>query len=1300
MLCRKHPLLKPSTFSVAPFTVLPFIPPVSSPIDITYPDLPVSQRREEIIKTLTDNQVIVIVGDTGSGKTTQLPKMALQWMRDAGVTKGRIGCTQPRRIAASSVAKRVAEELKTELGDRVGYQVRFRDHSQKDTPIKFMTDGILLAETQGDPKLRQYSCLIIDEAHERSLNIDFILGYLRELLPTRPDLKIIISSATLDADRFSEFFYDAPIIEVEGRTFPVTDEFLPEEEGEDLRQHVLRGVKWINRYDQQGDVLIFLPGEREIRMCANILEEQQWNNVDVLPLYARLSLADQQRVFSTSNNRRIILATNVAETSLTIPGIVYVLDAGIVRMSRYLPARGIQRLQDERVSQASARQRRGRCGRVREGLCLKLYSEDEYNSFPEFTDPEIKRSSLAGVILRMKSLKLPSIREFSFLDPPSSKAIREGESTLEEIGALDEIGNLTEIGFALARLPLDPRLGRMLLEGHERGVASALTTIIAGLSVMDVRERPTDKQGAADTAHQKFKHPDSDFLSLLEVWTRLQEFRQPSNGNKRPSWQKNQLRRYCQKNFLSFRRVLEWDQVIDELRQLQKEQLKLKVPALGTDRNEWGHFDNIHKALLTGIPMQIGHWDKEKRYYKSTNNRSYSVFPGSCLFGKQYPEWVMGHEIVETSKVFARKVAKIDPTWLEELVPWACRYKHHSPYWNAQQGTVYGKENVLLSGLLLAYDRDKYFGKVNPKDSHLIFVAEAIVAGVPPHPFYETIDTGGTEWQAPLRGKMEFLDEFHAIKTEILLLEHKLRKVGHLWQEKAAVDFFFERVPGEIHSAKEFHLWRKKDGNEQKLMPRLADLIWQEPEGAELFPNLISHEEENYNVYYRTEIGARDDGVVIGIHIDQLEHFPDHLLSWGIPGLYAERAETMIRSLQKDFRTACQPVKDTAWDFASEWLEWQPNIRMEAALAEFLAKRTGFDQLTLEDMLGVNWDAARTLHDNRMPEEWRPKVWIFDDANEELAFGTDLTKIRIDLAELLAARRQEEANALWHMTGATMWDFGQIDELPLESNGCYPALVDEKTSIGLQAFLTPAQAEASHRAGCIRLFRLHYPERVEYLEKNLPLDPMVKLSLGIITQEQGTFLSDLISTSIEHALGDPLPRSANEFEVAAERARGELHNSALEISDSFARLIESKQEVTRWCEENARHRYHSEIALDISEQTEFLLQRFMLKQFTATRISQLYKHFYGMEERIEKIAQQPFVREEERMNLFTPLWLAWFNAWKESKLPRKHDLQKVGELIEDWRMHLFAPGSPKINNSKISKKTIESALSEIGIPLP
>ena len=608
---------------------------VSELPQIKYPDLPVAQRREEIMEAMRSHQVIIVVGETGSGKTTQLPKMAYELACEEGKS-GRVGCTQPRRLAAATVARRVAEEMGTGLGERVGYQVRFVEKVQDDTSIKFMTDGILLAETQRDRDLRQYDTLIIDEAHERSLNIDFILGYLKNLLIRRKDIRIVVSSATLDAGMFSEYFDGAPVVNVEGRTFPVEDFFLPPvSDGEDLSRHVARGVEWVTDFDEEGDVLIFLPGEREIRECADTLEGKNFPGTDILPLFARLGLDEQERVFKTGgSNRRVVLATNVAETSVTIPGIVYVIDSGLARVSRWNPSRQIQRLQIEQISQASARQRRGRCGRISDGVCLRLYDEETLDTADEYTDPEIRRSSLAGVILRMKSLKLPDVREFPFLSPPSAKAISEGHRTLEEVGAMEKDGHLTDTGYKLARLPLDPRLGRMLIEASRRKVLDAVLIMVGGMSVMDVRERPQEKQTEADNAHKKFNDESSDFLTLLHIWSALSAFREKRH------FKRNQLRKYCKQNFLSFRRVMEWDQIVSELGRLVRDTLKVKIGPLPSERKQWGDEDEMHKSLMAGIPMQFGFWDKEKRAYRGTGGREFAIFPGSGLFGKKKPEWI------------------------------------------------------------------------------------------------------------------------------------------------------------------------------------------------------------------------------------------------------------------------------------------------------------------------------------------------------------------------------------------------------------------------------------------------------------------------------------------------------------------------------------------------------------------------------------------------------------------------------------------------------------------------------------
>jgi ATP-dependent helicase HrpA len=686
-----------------------------------YPEeLPVVGMRREIVDAIRQNQVVVVVSDTGSGKTTQLPKMVAEALGEdaekSDTKQGRskrtklIGCTQPRRIAAVSVAKRVAEELHVPLGDFVGYQVRFDDKTSRETRIKFMTDGILLAETQGDPNLGKYDALILDEAHERSLNIDFLLGYLKRLLQRRPAMKLVISSATLDAGAFAEFFSEGddnpvPVVEAEGRMFPVKEFFLPGNDDEDLSAHVGRGVDYLNDLDPQGDVLVFLPGEREIREAADLLEGRNYPNTEVLPLFARLGMGDQQRVFQPGSKRRLVLATNVAETSLTIPRIACVLDSGLARVSRWSPGRGVQRLLVEPVSRASARQRKGRCGRVRDGTCLRLYDEEGLLDRPEFTEPEIRRSSLAGVILRMKALGLPEITEFPFIDPPNPKAVAEGYRTLREVGALDNDKQLTEIGRELGKLPVDPRMGRMLLEAEYEKCAEEVTVIVAALETSDPRERPADKKREADAAHAKWNDPDSDFLAILNLWGEVSQF---YDGRR---WRWNQLRKFCGKNFLNAKRVTEWGNVVEELRDiLGNEKPKDSKPASGLS----AEYGAVHRSLLAGAPRQFGLWDKENKAYRSASGGFFAIFPGSCLFGiKPRNEWVMGLELVETSKLWARRVARIEPEWVEVVAPHLCRSRYGEAHWDEKQGAVYGKETVICGGLHVVAGRRVHYGRVD-----------------------------------------------------------------------------------------------------------------------------------------------------------------------------------------------------------------------------------------------------------------------------------------------------------------------------------------------------------------------------------------------------------------------------------------------------------------------------------------------------------------------------------------------------------------------------------------------------------
>ena len=1206
------------------------------------------------MRAMRGNQVVIVVGETGSGKTTQLPKMAYELACEEG-KEGRVGCTQPRRLAAASVARRVAEEMGTGLGDRVGYQVRFVEKVQEDTTIKFMTDGILLAETQRDRDLRQYDTLIIDEAHERSLNIDFILGYLKDLLVRRKDLRVVVSSATLDAGMFSEYFDDAPVVHVEGRTFPVEDFFLPPlTEGEDLARHVTRAVEWVTDLDAGGDVLIFLPGEREIRECSEVLEGRGFPGTDILPLFARLGLDDQERVFKVGgSNRRVVLATNVAETSVTIPGIVYVIDSGLARVSRWNPGRQIQRLQIEQISQASARQRRGRCGRVREGVCVRLYDEEVLDAADEYTDPEIRRSSLAGVILRMKSLKLPDVREFPFLSPPSPKAISEGHRTLEEVGAMEKMGDLTRMGHQLSRLPLDPRLGRMLIEANERGVLNAVLVMVAGMSVMDVRERPQEKQVEADAAHKKFNDEESDFLTLLHIWSAVREFH---DGKK---WRRNQLRKFCKVNFLSFRRVLEWDQVARELSRLVRDTLKVKIAALPKERNRWGDEDEMHKALLAGIPKQFGHWDKEERVYRSTGGRQYAVFPGSGLFGMKRSEWTMAFELVETARVWARKLAKLDPRWVEEVVPHLCRSRYHSPYWDEKQGAVYGKETVICGGLTLVDGRNVFYGRVSPQDAHEVFIREALL-------------------ESGLRMKGKFMYRLEEVRCEVEDLEHKLRRAGGLWSDDAVYDFFKERIPTEICTAKAFHKWRTKGDNEAQLMISVDDCLWgdQELECAD-FPDQVWHGERAYAVTYHDGADEREDGVVFELGIDEVADFPGFLPSWLVPGHLEERVYLLIRSLPKSQRQACSPARDRAGEFVTEWRGWEPTRGMLDELADFLSKVSG------------HVIDAVMFDESRLPSHLLGKVRVWSETDEELAFSQSFADVHDQLTGVMRERRELSANAEWEMTGGEVWSFGEI---PVQADeGIFPALVDEGETVGMRAFLDFQDAEQSHRSGCVRLFQLIEVEQVDYVSRKFPLGMHTKMMLPMLERSRGEAADALLRVACEGALGIPLPRTEVEFEEVLPVARGKLFGCAEEIAIAFEEMLVIQPEIVAWIEANEDDRHLGHVAQDLKEEMDWLLGDGFIWRAGYERMRDFSRYFRSMQERLTRIESLPLMKDDEKRERVQGLWGPWYRAWKDK--PGHAGLLQVGWLLEEWRVAEFAPSQPR--RGKVSEKRIKQCLDDV-----
>lgn len=1228
---------------------------VGREIQWNYPrELPVVEHREEILAAVRAHPVVVVVSETGSGKTTQLPKMVAEAL---GVDGGRIGCTQPRRLAAASVAKRVAEELQVPLGDFVGYQVRFEDRTSRETRIKFMTDGILLAETQGDRDLQQYEALILDEAHERSLNIDFLLGYVKRLLERRRDLKLVISSATLDAGAFAEFFSSngvpAPVIEAPGRMFPVAEFFLPPFEDEELPQQVVRAVDYLGDIEPSGDVLIFLPGEREIRECADALEGRRYRGTEVLPLFARLSLGDQQRVFNPGNLRRLILATNVAETSLTIPRIACVVDSGVARVSRWNPGKGVQRLQIEPVSQASSRQRKGRCGRVRDGVCVRLFEEDELAERPEFTDPEIRRSSLAGVILRMKALGLPEIDEFPFLDPPSPKAVSEGYRTLREVGALDREKRLTDQGRQIARLPVDPRLGRMLIEARKEHCLAEVLPIVAALESNDPRERPAEKTREADAAHAKWKDGDSDFISLLRMWQDLARFR-----DERGRWKRNALRKYCGPAYLNARRVMEWANVRDELADLLEREWKLRLGEIGNDLSGSAAYATIHKALLAGVPRQFGVWDRESKSYRSANGGFFAVFPGSCLFSlpKRF-EWVMGMELVETTRLWARRVARIDPAWVELVAPHLCKSKYGEAHWDENQGAVYGKETVICGGLPVVMGRRIHYGRVDPKAARGVFLREGVIG-------------------SGLRRSYDFIDHVAEMRLEIEAIEQKLRRPGGLWSDEALLRFYEERIPEDIHTASAFHRWLET--NEAQLMLGVGDVVDEDLEylGLEGYPDELRHEGEEYSLYYHAKAGERDDGVTLGVHVDQLPKLPDWLPGWGVDGQLRERAEILLRSLPKDYRRACQPIGAVAEGFAELWKFAPKDRSIFQALSEHARERTGAHVPVSE------YDSGK------LPPEYVTKIWVCDDAGEELAMGDDVAVLKLQLADRMRVRFEAAANLNIERKGISSWDGESLPERVETPGGpAFPALVDEGKSVGVRAFTSAAEAAESHRAGGARLLVLAHAEQVAYLRKKFPLGMMAKVELPRLGVG-GTSLEELILLAAEGAGGGIFPRSPAEFAVLTERARGRWYDAAAVVGQVIDEIFEILPEIQQWLAAKRKDRNFGEIAEDLDEELSWLFRQNFAWRAGYAGLREYPRRLRAIRSRLGRLSSLPIIKDLEKMERLRRLWEPWFCRWTAAPDAPEH--WSIGWALGELRVSLFAPDLPVLG--KISEKRVEEML--------
>lgn len=1230
-----------------------------------YPDLPISRHRSTILEALASHQVVIVVGETGSGKTTQLPKIACEAaeaLRKGGVmVRGRVGCTQPRRIAAASVARRVAEECGSELGHLVGYQVRFEEKASGETQMKFMTDGILLAETQGDPDLKQYHTLIIDEAHERSLNIDFLLGYLKLLLLRRKDLKLVISSATMDAAGFADFFAGAPIIHVEGRTYPVEMHYLAPREDEELPFHVARALDWLSELDQRGDVLVFLPGEREIREVAEVLEGRNYRGTMILPLFARLGLAEQQRVFTPHKSlRRVILATNVAETSLTIPGIIYVIDPGLARVSRYSAQRQVQRLQIEEISQASARQRAGRCGRVTDGVCIRLYEEENFENRPAFTDPEIRRSSLAAVLLRMKALGLPEMSDFPLPDPPSPKLVTEGYRTLRELSALDKKKDLTPLGYKLAKLPVDPRLGRMILESrHENCLAEALV-LVAGLSIMDPRERPSEVAEKADAAHRRWKDDESDFVAMLNLWRDVVRFKDKNQ------WRRNPLRKYCGESFLNFRRVIEWSNLRDDLHRLVKDALGWKVPELAEKPEDRPSFASLHRMILSGVPRQFGLWNPEDKVYRGANGQSFAVFPGSGIFSrKKRLEWVMGVELVETTRLWMRRCAVLEPEWVEQVAPHLCEPRYANAKWDRNQGAVYATERVVCGGLTVVDNRRMHFGRLFPEKAREIFIREGLMAG-------------------ELQSKPGFMQHLIKIQEEIKAREIKIRKPEQLWCEEAVYEFFDKRLPEKCYTAKFFNKWRTEEESKDKkaLYIKPAEAVYSLWDAyAHLsFPDSLKVGEEEYDVYYEYDPGAPHDGVTFGVSLDQIAQFPEWLQDWGVSGNLAERVECLFRGLPKDLRVALQPIQPKATQFAELWADKTPSVPLASALVDFIRRETGLpcfvDQV----------DAAS------LPNEWKTKIWVGDDKGRELAFGANLQEIQNKLAPLVKKRFERQASTHWSATGMKKWTCDDLpDTLTVGGAVGYPSLVDEGESVGLKVFHDEAEARFSHRCGCVRFAQLNQREQINHLRKRLPLSLSGKMSLTVLGREPSRNLDDLIDLCVEGGLGKTLPRSAKSYAEAELHMRQNVFSCAQFVCDGWEALVKMETQVQHSIKEHASNRYGVVVAADLQAQLDWMFRPAFMKRSGYYRYPDILRYANGLLTRLKRIPQQPLGKELERVEKLRVFLDPWQKAMQAQ--PTSFALEDFGFLLDEYRLSLFSPGVPV--KGKISEKILQEAWLEI-----
>ena len=1211
----------------------------AQPITIEYPEiLPVSQKKDDIAKAISENQVVIIAGETGSGKTTQIPKICAELGRGKF---GLIGHTQPRRLAARSVANRIAEEMKTSLGDFVGYKVRFNDQISEKTQIKLMTDGILLAEIQHDRFLNQYDTIIIDEAHERSLNIDFILGYLKELLPRRPDLKIIITSATIDPERFSKHFGNAPIIEVSGRTYPVDTRYRPLSGEDDNDRDQLEGIfEAVDELCDEsfGDILIFMNGEREIRDTADALNKRNLKSTEIVPLYARLSSTEQNKIFQPHAGRRIVLATNVAETSLTVPGIKYVIDPGTARISRYSYRTKVQRLPIEAVSQASANQRKGRCGRVEAGICIRLYSEEDFNSRPEFTDPEILRTNLASVILQMTALGLGDIDAFPFVEVPDKRNVQDGVRLLEELGAFnseatDPKKRLTSTGRQLARLPIDPRLARMVLEAPKYGALKELMIVAAALSIQDPRERPSDKKQASDEKHRRFFDEDSDFITFVNLWDYIQTQQKELSSS--------QFRKQCKQDYLNYLRVREWQDVYFQIHQSMRE-MEFKL------NSEPADYQCVHSAILVGLLSHIGIKDQEKNDYQGARNARFNIFPASGLFKKQ-PKWIMSAELVETSKLWGRIIAKIQPEWIEPLAGHLIKRSYSEPHWSKKRAAVMAHEKVMLYGVPIVPKRLVNYERIDAPLSREIFIRSALVEG---------------DWET----KHAFFKQNRKLLQEVEELEHKSRRRDILVDDDELFDFYDQRVGTEVVSGRHFDTWWKKTSKQTPELLNFEKEMLFRSDASHVtdldYPNFWYQNGIKLTLSYQFEPGDDNDGVTVHIPLPILNQIEMAGFDWQIPGLRHDLVMSLIKSLPKTLRKNFVPAPNYADAFLARV------TTMDMPLLDAMEKE--LRRMTGVELLREDWKLEQ------VPEHLKVTFRAVDHRNRKLNEHKDLYELKESLKDKVQETLSKVADSDIEQQGLHTWSFGELPKVYQQKRGgydvkAYPAIVDNKDSVEIKLYETEQEQVTAMRAGQRRLVLLNVPSPIKYLHSNLPN----KSKLGLYFNPYGKVLDlidDCIACGVDKLIEEKggLVWQSEQFEAMKEHIRAELGDTVVDVAQQVETILTTAFNINKKLK--GRIDFTMAFALsDIKAQVESLIFKGFATECGWKRLPDILRYMRAIERRMEKLPIDP---NKDRLHMLKIESVVSDYKALLNKIPKgmavPENVKEIRWMIEELRVSLFA----------------------------